>query len=575
MTREPTLGTTGRAALLASLANETFDVLVIGGGIGGACAAWDAALRGLKVALVERLDFCAGTSAQSFKFLHGGIRYLQHLDLVRLRESCHERGSFLRVAPHLTRAIPVVIPTFGYGMQSRWLLGAGFTALELMTPDRNWGITDRARAIPAPFLMSRQDLLGRFPGLEHSAPTGAGVFYDGQIRNPPRAVLAVLRAAAAAGAVILNYCEVNQLAIKDGRASGASVSDLLGKAQIEVRAAVTINATGPFAPALLKRSEHAPQVNVPLSRDMAVVVRRRLDAQMVLAVQTRYADPDALISRGNRHLFMAPWRDAYTLIGVNSRVYTDSADELTVTESEVSGFLDEVNEAYPGLGLTIQDVLVVNAGLLPFGENHPQTKNLSFGKRSVVVDHEVTDAVKGLVTGMSVRWTMGRLLGQKVVDLAEHKLRGRVSPSRTDCTPVWGGDIESLEGIEREIGASKPVTFTRSQSSRIAQNYGGKWREISALAQTDPGNLAGSDYLIAEVKYAVRHELASTLADVVMRRLDMGTGELPADSTLQACAEVMGQELGWDSVRCGRELARLRASYPFASPGSQYRLVTS
>jgi glycerol-3-phosphate dehydrogenase len=575
MTREPTLGATGRAALLASLANDTFDVLVIGGGIGGACAAWDAALRGLKVALVERLDFCAGTSAQSFKFLHGGIRYLQHLDLPRLRESCHERGAFLRVAPHLTGTIPVVVPTFGYGMQSRWLLGAAFMALELMTPDRNWGIKDRARAIPAPFLMSRDDLLAKFPGLKRSAPTGAGVFYDGQIRNPPRVVLAVLRAAAAAGAVVLNYCEVNQLAIQDGRAGGARVLDLLGGAQLNVRAAVTINATGPFAPAFLRRSEHTPQVNVPLSRDMAVIVRRRLDSQMALAVQTRYADPDALISRGNRHLFMAPWRGHYTLIGVNSRVYTDSAYDLSVDESEVSGFLDEVNDAYPGLALSMQDVLVVNAGLLPFGENDPQTKDLSFGKRSVVVDHEATDGVKGLITGMSIRWTMSRLLGRRVVDLAERKLRGRVSASRTDRTPVWGGDIESLESVASDIRASKPVAFSEPQVKRIAQNYGGKWREIAALAQTDPGNLAGSDYLVAEIRYAVRHELASTLADVVMRRLDMGSGELPADSTLQACAEVMGEDLGWDAARRGRELARLRASYPFASPGSQYQLVTS
>src|SRR5580704_9404395 len=122
MTHDSVSGAAARATQLATLANETFDVLVLGGGIGAACAAWDASLRGLKVALVERLDFGAGTSAHSFKVLHGGIRYLQHLDLPRLRESCHERGSFLRIAPHLMRPLPVAVPTFGYGMQSRWLL---------------------------------------------------------------------------------------------------------------------------------------------------------------------------------------------------------------------------------------------------------------------------------------------------------------------------------------------------------------------------------------------------------------------------------------------------------------------
>src|ERR1700683_1966360 len=130
MAREPSLGDASRASYCDRLANETFAVLVVGGGIGAACAAWDAALRGLKVALVERLDFGAGTSAHSFKVLHGGIRYLQHLDLPRLRESCHERGSFLRIAPHLTRPLPIAVPTFGYGMQSRWLLAAAFVTLE-------------------------------------------------------------------------------------------------------------------------------------------------------------------------------------------------------------------------------------------------------------------------------------------------------------------------------------------------------------------------------------------------------------------------------------------------------------
>ena len=257
MTREPNLGASSRAALLAALGDQKFDVLVIGGGIGGACAAWDAALRGLKVALVERLDFCASTSAQSFRFLHGGIRYLQHLDLARLRESCHERGAFLRVAPHLTRSIPVVVPTFGYGMQSRWLLGGAFVALEALTPDRNWGLADRARAIPAPFLMSRGELLRRFPGLERSGPTGAGVFYDGQIRNPPRAVLAVLRAAVAAGAVVLNYCEASRLLLREQQVEGVQVLDLLGGERVDVRAAITINATGPYAPSFFKQLPHA------------------------------------------------------------------------------------------------------------------------------------------------------------------------------------------------------------------------------------------------------------------------------------------------------------------------------
>lgn len=569
MIREPALGASGRTAQLASLANETFDVLVIGGGIGAACAAWDAALRGLKVALVERLDFGAGTSANSFKVLHGGIRYLQHLDLPRLRESCHERGSFLRIAPHLTQPLPVAVPTFGYGIQSRWLLAAAFLTLETLTLDRNWGLADRARAIPAPYLLSRAQLLKRFPGLRSEGLTGAGVFYDGQIRNPPRAVLAVIRAAAAAGAVVINYCEAEQLIIRNDRVCGADVHDLLGGERFAIEAAVTVNAAGPFAPDFLKRLPRTKRVNVPLSRDMAIVVRRQLDPELAVAVQTRYADPDAVLSRGNRHLFVAPWRGRYTLIGVNSRIYTGSAYELTVTEPEVAGFVAEINDAYPGIQLKLDDVAAVNAGLLPFGENDQSTQNLSFGKRSVVIDHEAYEGLAGLVTGMSIRWTMGRRLGQEVIDLAERKLRGSVSSSRTDRTPVWGGDISSLQAVQQQISASA-AWLTPAQVQRIATSYGSDWRSVVPAAAASAECLAGSDYLVAELRHAVRHELAATLTDVVMRRLDLGSGEPPASSTLEHCADLVAMELGWDASRRSRELASVRGSYPFAGPQSQY-----
>jgi glycerol-3-phosphate dehydrogenase len=574
MTREPTLGATSRATHLASLANDAFDVLVLGGGIGGACAAWDAALRGLKVALVERLDFGAGTSAHSFKILHGGIRYLQHLDLPRLRESCHERGAFLRIAPHLTQPLPIAVPTFGYGMQSRWLLATAFVVLESLTLDRNRGLADRARAIPSPYLLSRAALLDRFPGLRREGLTGAGVFYDGQIRNPPRTVLAVIRAAAEAGAVVANYCEAERLIVRGNEVCGAEVHDLLSGARFAVRAAVTVNATGPFAPDFLHRLKRDWRLNVPLSRDMAIVVRRQLDPTLALAVQTRYADPDAVLSRGNRHLFLAPWRGRYTLIGVSSRIYTGSAYELMVTEAEVAEFVNEINEAYPGIGLKLSEVASVNAGLLPFGENAQTSKDLSFGKRSVVIDHLASDGLSGLVTGMSIRWTMGRLLGQEVINLAERKLRGSVSASRTDRTPVWGGDIESMSAVEQEI-SSVARWLSPTQVTRIASSYGADWRRVVLPEQASQECIAGSDYLISELQYAVRHELAATLADVVLRRLDLGSGEQPADATLAACADIVALELGWDAARRARELDRVRASYPFAGPQSQYPVSMS
>jgi glycerol-3-phosphate dehydrogenase len=332
---------------------------------------------------------------------------------------------------------------------------------------------------------------------------------------------------------------------------------------------VTLNATGPFAPWFLKRQARAAHLAVPLSRDMAIVVRRQLDAERALAVQTRYADPDAVLSRGNRHLFMAPWRDRYTLIGVNSRVCSDDAYTLTVTDAEVAGFIAEINEAYPGLGLTPADVSVVNAGLLPFGENDPQSKDLSFGKRSIVVDHAAREGLKGLVTGMSIRWTMGRLLGKRTVDLAEQQLRGRVSACLTDRRVVWGGDIVSLASVEQEIGAALP-SLSPAQRARLAIHYGSDWRTVAASSEAATAVVDGTDTLQAEVRHAVRQELAGTLNDVVMRRLELGSGERPSEAVLAACGALVAAELGWDEARLAAEIGRVRASYPFAGPQTQY-----
>jgi glycerol-3-phosphate dehydrogenase len=563
------LGSATRAASLEALANRSFDVLVIGGGIGAACAAWDAALRGLSVALVERLDFGAGTSAQSFKMLHGGIRYLQHLDIVRLRESCGERGAFLRIAPHLTRPLPIVVPTYGLGMQSRWLFGAALVVLELGSFDRNRLTRDRKRHIPRGYLMNRDQVLARFPHVERAGLTGAGVFYDGQMVNPPRAVLAVIRAAAREGAVVANYCEAQQLLLQDRRVTGARVQDLLRGDTFDVCAKVTVNATGPFAPSLAKRFGSVP-LNVPLSRDMAVVVRRVLDPGMAVTLQTKYRDPDAVLSRGNRHLFIAPWRERYTLMGVNSRVYTEDAYDLQVTEEEIGGFLDEINEACPALAVRRDEVTVVNAGLLPFGENHPDSKDLSFGKRSQIIDHAAAGGPEGLVTGMSVRWTMGRRLGEDVIDLAEQKLGRTRTRSRTAVTPVWGGDIESVEAYARYIRRELPASVSDAQAMRLFRDYGTDWKAVAGGDALVDGTLPGTDYFVSEVRHAMRSEFALTLADVVMRRLDLGSAERPTEAALLLCADVMAQELEWDQARREREIARVLGSYPFASPASQF-----
>ena len=293
-----------------SLGSCEFDLIVVGGGIFGACAAWDAVLRGWSVALIEQSDFGSGASANSFKMVHGGIRYLQHADLVRLRESSFERSAFLRVAPHLVQPLPIAIPTYGHGRKGRVFLGAGMTVYDALTFDRNRGIGDPNRRIPRSRFMDRNEVLDLYPGLPSDGLTGAAIFCDGQMYNPPRLVLAFVQSAADAGAVVANYVEAIGLMRKDDRIVGVVARDHFDGSEIEIRARVTLNAAGPWAEALLGRcSQPVVAETGTYSRDACFIVPRRFDHPYALAVSGQTSDPDAVLSREARHLFAVPWRN--------------------------------------------------------------------------------------------------------------------------------------------------------------------------------------------------------------------------------------------------------------------------
>ena len=168
------------------LTEYEYDLVIIGGGIFAACAAWDASLRGLSVALIEKYDFGSGSSANSLKFIHGGIRYLQHGDIVRLKHSCNERSAMLRVAPHLVRPLPVLIPTYGHGTSGKLFLGLGMYLYDFLTLGRNRGIRDAKQHIPLTRFLSKQEVLNEYPDLDQKGLTGAALFSDAQMYNPDR-----------------------------------------------------------------------------------------------------------------------------------------------------------------------------------------------------------------------------------------------------------------------------------------------------------------------------------------------------------------------------------------------------
>lgn len=549
---------------LAALARNQYDLIIIGGGIYGVCAAWDAVLRGLSVALVERGDFGHAASANCFKIVHGGFRYLQHLDVQRIRESSRERNVLLRVAPHLVRPLPIIVPTYGRGLQSRALLRAGLALYDAMTLDRNRSIRDARRHVPMGRAIGREECLQLFPGLDRKGLTGAVVFYDAQMYSPSRLGLSFLRSAISLGLDAANYVEATGFLRDGNRVLGVEARDVLTDTKFLVRGKVVINAAGPWAGELLHLGMGLRLTrDLCYSRDAYFVIRRCLDSEHALALPGWTKDPDAILSRGRRHLFLVPWRN-YTLVGVWHKVCQGQPEQLRLTARELQEFVTEVNDSYPSLALTLNDVSRWNAGLVLFGQNKPGQTDLSYGKRSVLIDHTEHHGLDGLVTLIGVRYTLARALAVQAVDLVFQKLGRPIPRSLTGIIPVHGGQIDHFDAFLHRALDDRPPGMTRHAMSELALTYGSEYKHLLKYIVENPtlGHaIAGSTITKAQVVHAVREEMAQKLADVVFRRTELGTAESPSDHALNTCTQLMASEFEWDNTREQQEVREVKCAF--------------
>jgi glycerol-3-phosphate dehydrogenase len=550
---------------LGALPAREYDVAIVGGGIFGICAAWEAVSRGLSVALIERGDFAGACSAASFRMVHGGIRYIQHGDIARIRESVRERRAWLRVAPHLVHPLPIVIPTFGHAMQGKEILWAGMKLYELCAADRNRGIADQACRIPPGTLLSRAEVLALFPELGDSPLNGAVTFCDGQMHDPPRLALAFLRSAVQAGAVAGNYVAASRFVREGARITGVECADVLTGETLRIRARMVVNTAGAWSQRLLGRAAGLRlRPESAFSRDTCLVLKRPARGIHALALLGQTRDPDALLSRAARHLFLVPWRDR-TLLGVWHKIVPDDPDALDVYEDEVATFLGEVNAGCPALRLTPDDVSCFNAGLVLFGENRLGAADLRYGHRSRLVDHAVTDGVDGLITSIGVRWTTARGVADAVVTLAARKLRRRVPPSRTAETPVFGGDIADVAAFVERTVRLRPAGVTEDLARRLARLHGTGVDALFDRVRSEPAlaaTVADAPVLEAEVVHAVREEMAQRLGDVIYRRTELGAGLRPSRPALEGCARLMAAELGWTPARTVEEIELAERAFP-------------
>ncbi|MBT8439226.1 MAG: hypothetical protein KJO91_05825, partial [Gammaproteobacteria bacterium] len=327
-----------------------------------------------------------------------------------------------------------------------------------------------------------------------------------------------------------------------------------------------LNAAGPWSEWFLSETirKDKDENKGTYSRDACFVIKRKFDSNKAIAVQGRTKDPDALLSRPARHLFLVPWRD-YTLVGVWHIVWKKHPEDVTVERSEIESFIDEISWAYPGLDIDSDDVEIWNAGLVPFGENEEGEEDLSYGKRSNLIDHKKEDGIDGLVTLIGIRYTTARGDAATALDLICSKLGVNVSRPATESVPVAGGDIDNFENLVDTLRQKAGPGLADDSIRALAHNYGTDASEVLELVGQDEsmGKTVGdSRVLRAEIVHAINKEMAWTLSDVVFRRTDLATGGFPGDSAIRASAEVMAGVLGWDEQEIQSQIKTVTQRFP-------------
>ncbi|GAA6155455.1 glycerol-3-phosphate dehydrogenase/oxidase [Pyruvatibacter sp. HU-CL02332] len=538
---------------LEHMAATRHDLLIIGGGITGACIARDAAMRGLSVALVEKKDFSSATSSGSSKLVHGGLRYLANFELSLVRESLRERRTWEAIAPHMVTPVPFLVPL--YGMASTIQLKIGLTLYDMLSFDRN-RLDDPDKHMPRHKRLSREEALKHAPYLKKEGLTGAMIYYDCQTYAPERVGVECIGDAADNGAHVANYAQVDEILTEvDGakrKVTGARVTDLLDGSTHEIKADLTINATGPWGDIVMALAEKGGKPSRGLIRSKGIhLITRKLTDNMALAV----------LPKGGGHFFVIPWRD-HTIIGTTDTVFNGKPDELGVSEKDIADFIEIINTGLPGLNLTRDDVEHFYAGLRPLVDTNPNDEEKdSYGasRAAEIFDHG-TEGLDGLLSALGGKWTTSRHLAEEVTDMAYEKLGQTPAKCTTAQTPVQGGEITRYSEFEA-AALSRLPNMPRDVVCNLARNYGSRMDDVVDVAEHEgkPELLEPlsniSPTIGAQVLYSIRTEMARSLDDILQRRTGLGTLGHPGHDTLRRIADIAGDELGWDPGEKERQIA--------------------
>ena len=536
---------------LSELRNQHFDIVIIGGGITGAWLSLHCAQQGYKTALIEKHDYASQTSSSSSKLLHGGIRYLQQIQFAKVRESAMERAEYLYAAPHLSQPVAFLVPTYPDFKRSKFFLNCGMMAYRLLCLGENKIISSKEQNLPKTHSLNATEL-NQIYKLDDDAHTGAVVFYERHMLDSERMVLSILQTAQKYGAQTYNYVSATEFINENNQLKGIHAVDELSGDTFEVNAKLVINASGPFIDNLntkLSNANNAPKIN-----GFAVgshIITRQL-SEHAIALTSKYQS-NAKLDRGGRHIFIIPWR-GYSLIGTSYDEIDSPKENLTIQSDHVEQLLEAVNEGMPSAKLTRSDIVSGYSGLYPLNTDNIKSTVYQGSGEYQIIDHERANGVSGIISALGAKFTTGRKISELTMKVVEQKLARANINKRIK---LHDSDYSSLSSLIKTKTKQYKDQYSTQVIEHLIMCYGSKIDDfLSSIKDNSELSMPICNHqpdLLGQVLWAIKHEQAVTLDDILYRRTSLGLLGIKHQE-LSNVAKLMAKELQWSAEQLQQQL---------------------
>ncbi len=517
---------------------NSFDVIVIGAGINGAGIARDAAMRGLKVLLLDKGDIGSGTSSWSTRLIHGGLRYLEHGELGLVRESLRERETLLNIAPHLIRPLPILIPMYKGAQRGPWTMRAGMFAYDILCLNKT---------LPRHRMLLRNETLKQVPGLNAEGLVGAALYFDAQVEFAERLVLENALSARDHGATIVTYASADKLIVEGKIARGVGFTHQLTAQTHEVLGKIIINAAGPWVDRLLETSGAGSPRLIGGTKGSHIIVAPFPGAP----ISALYVEAET----DHRPFFIIPWNGNY-LIGTTDIRYEGDLNHVEIDHEEIHYLLRETNRVIPKADLTGEHILYTYAGVRPLAFTDDKDEQ-SITRRHFIRQNP---HIKNLFSIVGGKLTTYRSLAEQTVDLVFKKLQKSSPKCTTAQVPLPGASVPDFDEFCKDL--QQRSGLPAAISNRLLRIYGTRSSVVRDLIAEDPSLAEVFDVatgaIAAEVVFAFKHELAETLSDCLLRRTMVGLNSACGLNAIDAAAMVAQKYLGWSEDQTSAEINSYR-----------------